>query len=134
MARRSNDEYEEDENEDEEGITSEDIKDGLDIISKGLDIANKYKKLTETKTTPRPPMGIDPPFLPTNDEIEREIKKTKRAWGQNTSSDNRQSVPKRTNYTSIEKRKTRHHFTRSEKIGLAGLAATILGIILYFIL
>jgi len=130
MTRKEDDEEdeeedEEDDEEEDEGITREDIKDGLDILSKGLDIANKYKKLTEVKT-PRPPMGVTSPFMPTSDEIENEIDKAKRVWGKKAKSNKKID----TNYIETI---SSHHWSRGEKIGLVGLVVGIISIILIFL-
>jgi len=69
--------YDHDFEPEEDGITIQDVKDGLDVIGKGLDVANKYKKLTET-TTPRPPNPPPSPNLGSGRELDKAIRDAKK--------------------------------------------------------
>ena len=60
--------YDHDFEPDEEGITVQDVKDGLDILGKGLDVYGKYKKAT-TSTHPTSP----PPTKPTYHQPDVEL-------------------------------------------------------------
>ena len=117
--------YDHDFEPEEDGITIQDVKDGLDVIGKGLDVANKYKKLTETNT-PRPPMEKIPPFIPRDEEIENEIEKTRKVFGKTSKKEKENINPIGT--------LAKHKWSRGEKIGIAGLGVGILGIVLYILL
>lgn len=61
----------EDEEIEDEGLTAQDLKDGLDILSKGFDVVKKYKDLTGKPNTPTNEKRLPSEPAPISDRIDK---------------------------------------------------------------
>lgn len=123
------DDEDDDEEEEDESLTLQDVKDVADTVKS---IAEAGKAIKEF-TTPRPPMGnLGSTGPPSDKEIEDAIKEAKekakpRAWIRSSI----KSPPQTTAKPGTKKSK--HHWTRGEKIGIASLIVGIIGLIIYLL-
>ncbi len=69
----------------EEGVTTQDLKDGLDLVGKGLDVYNKYKKATtppsiSKPTSHQPDTELHSKVDDIKDSVEKGKKIERRRW------------------------------------------------------